>query len=151
MNYRIAVVGGDGIGPEVTLWAKKALEKVGASGACSFSFEDLSAGGAAIDKFGEPLPAATVDAAQKADAVLLGAVGGPKWDALPGDKRPERALLGLRAALGVFANLRPAALIPSLRNACPIKDSVLSASNAEGKPHFDLLIVRELTGGIYFG
>ena len=150
MNYRIAVVSGDGIGPEVTLWAKKELEKIGAGGAHGFSFEDLPAGGVAIDKFGEPLPASTVDAARKADAVLLGAVGGPKWDTLPGDKRPERALLGLRAALGVFANLRPAALIPSLRSACPIKDSVLAASNAEGKPHFDLLIVRELTGGIYF-
>ncbi|MDR2110875.1 MAG: 3-isopropylmalate dehydrogenase, partial [Spirochaetaceae bacterium] len=95
--------------------------------------------------------AATLETAKQCDAVLLGAVGGPRWETLPGQLRPEQALLGLRAGLGVFANLRPAALLPQLKAACPIKDEVLAASNPEGKPAFDLLIVRELTGGLYFG
>jgi 3-isopropylmalate dehydrogenase len=92
-----------------------------------------------------------LETAKQCDAVLLGAVGGPRWETLPGQLRPEQALLGLRAGLGVFANLRPAALLPQLKAACPIKDEVLAASNPEGKPAFDLLIVRELTGGLYFG
>ncbi|WP_461248943.1 isocitrate/isopropylmalate family dehydrogenase, partial [Treponema sp. R6D11] len=104
-----------------------------------------------IDHSGEPLPKETLEAAKQCDALLLGAVGGPKWDTLPGHLRPERALLGLRAGLGVFANLRPAALLPQLKSACPVKDEVLIASNSEGKAAFDLLIVRELTGGLYFG
>jgi 3-isopropylmalate dehydrogenase len=112
-----------------------------------FHYVELVAGGKAIDAVGEPLPAEVLETAKQCDALLLGAVGGPKWDTLPGQLRPERALLGLRAGLGVYANLRPAALLPQLRSACPLKDEVLS--NRE--PAFDLLIVRELTGGLYFG
>jgi 3-isopropylmalate dehydrogenase len=147
----IAVVPGDGIGPEVTAWAVKVLDAAGDKFGHIFNYVELSAGGRAIDETGEPLPAATLEAAKQCDALLLGAVGGPKWDAQPGNLRPERALLGLRAGLGVFANLRPAALLPQLAAACPLKDEVLKASNSEGKASFDLLIVRELTGGIYFG
>jgi 3-isopropylmalate dehydrogenase len=116
-----------------------------------FNYVELEAGGKAIDRTGEPLPAETLEAAKRCDAVLLGAVGGPRWETLPGHLRPEQALLGLRAGLGVFANLRPAALLPQLRGACPLKDEVLRAASPDGKPGFDLLIVRELTGGIYFG
>ena len=151
MNYSVAVVPGDGIGPEVTAKAVDVLDLVGDKFGHIFNFVELEAGGVAIDSTGEPLPAATLEAARQCDAVLLGAVGGPKWEGLPGSLRPERALLGLRAGLGVFANLRPAALLPQLRDACPLKDEVLTASHAGGKPTFDLLIVRELTGGIYFG
>jgi 3-isopropylmalate dehydrogenase len=153
MKYTIAVAAGDGIGPEVTFWAVKALEAVGKKFSHVFEFIPLKVGGCAIDEFGEPLPSKTLEQAKAADALLLGAVGGPKWDHLAGDKRPgpEQALLGLRAGLGVFANLRPAALLPQLKEACPLKDETLRASHPEGKASFDLLIVRELTGGIYFG
>jgi 3-isopropylmalate dehydrogenase len=151
MNYSIALVPGDGIGPEVTAPAAAVLDAAGDKYGHIFNYVELEAGGAAIDSSGEPLPKETLEAAKQCDAVLLGAVGGPKWETLPGHLRPERALLGLRAGLGVFANLRPAALLPQLRAACPLKDEVLIASNPEGKPGFDLLIVRELTGGIYFG
>jgi 3-isopropylmalate dehydrogenase len=116
-----------------------------------FNYVELEAGGCAIDHTGEPLPKETLEAARQCDALLLGAVGGPRWDTLPGELRPERALLGLRAGLEVYANLRPAVLLPQLRAACPLKDEVLSAGNPQGKIGFDLLIVRELTGGIYFG
>jgi 3-isopropylmalate dehydrogenase len=152
MNYSIALVPGDGIGPEVVAPATEVLDTIGDQFGHVFHYAELEAGGKAIDSgAGEPLPAATLAAAQDCDALLLGAVGGPKWDALPGNLRPERALLGLRAGLGVFANLRPAALLPQLRAACPLKDEVLIAGNDEGKPSFDVLIVRELTGGLYFG
>lgn len=151
MRYKIALVGGDGIGPEVTAWAVKALEAAAAGGKAEFEFVPVKAGGAAIDEFGEPLPNAQLELAKSCHALLLGAVGGPKWETLPGHLRPERALLGLRAGLEAFANLRPAALLPQLKSACPLKDEVLIASNDEGKASFDLLIVRELTGGIYFG
>jgi 3-isopropylmalate dehydrogenase len=148
MKYSIAVVGGDGIGPEVTAPALAVLDAVGDRYGHVFNYVELEAGGRAIDSGGEPLPAATLEAARQCDALLLGAVGGPQWETLPGHLRPERALLGLRAGLGVFANLRPAALLPQLRAACPLKDDVLAGGGAGG---FDLLIVRELTGGIYFG
>jgi 3-isopropylmalate dehydrogenase len=151
MNYSIALVAGDGIGPEVTSKAVNILELIGDKFGHVFNFVELPAGGCAIDSHGEPLPASTLEAAKNCDALLLGAVGGPQWEDLPGDMRPERALLGLRAGLGVFANLRPASLLPQLREACPLKDDVLIASHPEGKPTFDMLIVRELTGGIYFG
>jgi 3-isopropylmalate dehydrogenase len=151
MNYKIALVAGDGIGPEVVSCAVKVLEAVEKRYGCQFDFLPLKAGGCAIDEYGEPLPKETLEQALASDALLLGAVGGPKWDNLAGDKRPERALLGLRAGLGVFANLRPAALLPQLKDACPVKDEVLKAGHPEGKASFDLLIVRELTGGIYFG
>jgi 3-isopropylmalate dehydrogenase len=151
MKFTIAVIPGDGIGPEVIAPTLKVLDAVGKKADHTFNYVELSAGGLAIDQTGEPLPPKTLETAKQCDALLLGAVGGPKWDKLPGHLRPERALLGLRAGLDVFANLRPAALLPQLRSACPLKDEVLVASNSEGKAAFDLLIVRELTGGLYFG
>jgi 3-isopropylmalate dehydrogenase len=151
MNYSIALVPGDGIGPEVVGPAVEALDLIGDKYGHVFNYVELIAGGRAIDETGDPLPKETLEAAKQCDAVLMGAVGGPKWDVGPGNKRPEAALLGLRGGLGVFANLRPAALMPQLRSACPLKDEVLIAGNPEGKPSFDLLIVRELTGGAYFG
>ncbi|MDR3275691.1 MAG: 3-isopropylmalate dehydrogenase [Treponema sp.] len=151
MNYSIALVPGDGIGPEIMVHAVEALEAAGDRYGHVFHTVELDAGGCAIDRCGEPLPAESLEAAKQCDAVLLAAVGGPQWETLPGNLRPERALLGLRAGLEVYANLRPAVLLPQLRAACPLKDEVLMASNSEGKPGFDLLIVRELTGGIYFG
>ncbi|MDR2480123.1 MAG: 3-isopropylmalate dehydrogenase, partial [Treponema sp.] len=149
MNFSVAVIGGDGIGPEVIAQALEALDAIGDKYGHVFNYAELLAGGRAIDETGNPLPSETVEAAKQCDAVLLGAMGGPQWD--KGPVRPEQGLLALRAGLGVFANLRPAALLPQLRSACPLKDEVLIASNAEGKPAFDMLIVRELTGGIYFG
>jgi 3-isopropylmalate dehydrogenase len=151
MNYSIALVPGDGIGPEVVGPAVEALDAAGDRFGHVFNYVELKAGGATIDSAGEPLPAETLEAAKQCDALLLGAVGGPRWESLPGHLRPERALLGLRAGLGVYANLRPAALLPQLRAACPLKDEVLIAGNSEGRAAFDLLIVRELTGGLYFG
>ncbi|MDR2659940.1 MAG: 3-isopropylmalate dehydrogenase [Spirochaetaceae bacterium] len=151
MNYSIALIPGDGIGPEVISKAAGVLDLVGDKFGHVFNFIELEAGGCAIDSTGEPLPASTLETARQCDALLLGAVGGPKWETLPGDLRPERALLGLRAGLGVFANLRPATLLPQLKNACPLKDEVLKAGHPDGKAGFDILIVRELTGGIYFG
>ncbi|MDR0706760.1 MAG: 3-isopropylmalate dehydrogenase [Treponema sp.] len=151
MNYSIALIPGDGIGPEVIKPATKVLDAVGGTWGHVFNYVELEAGGCAIDSTGEPLPKETLEAVKRCDALLLGAVGGPQWENLPGHLRPERALLGLRAGLGVFANLRPAKLPPQLRSACPLKDEVLVSSNCEGKPEFDMLIVRELTGGLYFG
>lgn len=144
MNYKIAVIPGDGIGPEVTAEAIKALDAVGENFGHKFEYTYLLAGGAAIDKTGRCLPEETVEKAKNSDAVLLGAVGGPKWDSLPGDERPEKALLGLRKALGLYANLRPAIMFDELKSACPLKDEKVIGG-------LDLLVVRELTGGIYFG
>ena len=151
MNYSIALVPGDGIGPDVIAQGTEVLDAVGDRFGHVFNYVELEAGGCAIDHIGEPLPKETLEAAKQCNALLLGAVGGPRWDTLPGHLRPERALLGLRAGLEVYANLRPAALLPQLRSACPLKDEVLAAGNDGGKIGFDLLIVRELTGGIYFG
>ncbi len=151
MTYSIALIPGDGIGPDVVREAVEVLDAVADKADHTFNYAELLAGGCAIDQTGEPLPPETLEAAKECDAVLLGAVGGPQWETLPGHLRPERALLGLRAGLGVYANLRPAALLPQLKAACPVKDEVLAASNHEGKAAFDLLIVRELTGGLYFG
>jgi 3-isopropylmalate dehydrogenase len=151
MTYSIALIPGDGIGPDVVREAVEVLDAVADKAGHIFNYAELLAGGCAIDQTGEPLPPETLEAAKECDAVLLGAVGGPQWETLPGHLRPERALLGLRAGLGVYANLRPAALLPQLKAACPVKDEVLAASNHEGKAAFDLLIVRELTGGLYFG
>jgi 3-isopropylmalate dehydrogenase len=144
MKYQIAVIPGDGIGPEVISQSMRILEAVGTRWGHKFVCVPCLAGGAAIDQSGFPLPKSTVDTCLKSDAVLLGAVGGPKWDALPGDLRPERAILGLRQAMQVFANLRPARIFPQLSAACPLKDAIVSKG-------LDILIVRELTGGIYFG
>jgi 3-isopropylmalate dehydrogenase len=143
-SYNIAVIPGDGIGPEVTNGARDVLTLIAQKYGHTFHFEELLAGGIAIDETGVALPAATLASCKKSDAVLLGAVGGVKWDTLPGNQRPEQALLGLRAGLGLFANLRPAVLHKELSMACPIKDAFV----ADG---IDIMIVRELTGGIYFG
>ena len=144
MKYHIAVIKGDGIGPEVIDEAVKVLQAVGTRYGHSFQYIYLKAGGDAIDACGQCLPEETVQKAKESDAVLLGAVGGPKWDSLPGAERPERALLGLRKALGLFANLRPAIMFDALRDACPLKPEKVAGG-------LDLLVVRELTGGIYFG
>ncbi len=144
MNYKIALVPGDGIGPEVVAEAVKVMDRIGAKYGHQFDYETVLAGGAAIDAEGECLPQKTIDVCKNSDAVLLGAVGGWQWDTLPGDKRPERALLGLRKELGLFANLRPALLFEELADACPLKPEIIQGG-------LDIVVVRELTGGIYFG
>jgi 3-isopropylmalate dehydrogenase len=159
-KYRIALIPGDGIGPEVIAPAVDVLGGIGKKFSHGFTFTPFEAGGCAIDRCGSPLPDGVLETVRECGALLLGAVGGPKWDTLPGDKRPERALLALRKGLGVFANLRPAALLPQLRDACPLKESCLETDGQQAdRPQadrpfpggFDLLIVRELTGGLYFG
>jgi 3-isopropylmalate dehydrogenase len=144
MNYNIAVIEGDGIGPEVVGAALEVLKTVGNKYGFDFSFKKVSAGGNAIDAFGVPLPEESVKSCLDSDSVLLGAVGGPKWDTLPGHLRPEKALLGIRKALGLYANIRPARLLPELKDACPLKKEVADAG-------FDMVVIRELTGGMYFG
>ncbi len=143
MKARIAVLPGDGIGPEIVPQATQVLEAIAAQYGHTFEFHAADVGGAAIDKTGRPLPEETLKLAKASDAILLGAVGGPKWDGLAYDVRPERALLGLREQLGLYANLRPAKLYPMLADASTLKPAVISGT--------DLLVVRELTGGIYFG
>lgn len=142
--YRIAVLPGDGIGPEITKQAVAVLSTVAEKRGFAVEMTEAPIGGCAIDACGNPLPQETVDLCKRSDAVLLGAVGGPKWDSLPGEIRPEKGLLGIRRELGLFANLRPARIYPALRGKSPLKDEILGDS-------LDILIVRELTGGIYFG
>ena len=144
MDIKLAVVKGDGIGPEIIEEAEKVLNKIGDLYGHTFTYTDILAGGCAIDATGVPLPEESVAIAKAADSVLLGAVGGPKWDTLPGNQRPERALLGLRSELGLFANIRPAKLHDALADACPLKPEISQSG-------LDLVIVRELTGGLYFG
>ena len=144
MKYNIAVIHGDGIGPEVVQEATKVLDTIAKKYHHEFVYTPVLAGGCAIDAVGECLPQATIDTGKAADAVLLGAVGGWKWDTLPGDQRPERALLGLRKELGLFANIRPALLFDALADACPLKAEIVEGG-------LDIVVVRELTGGIYFG
>lgn len=144
MEKKIAVIKGDGIGPEIVTEAQKVLDRVGEKFGHTFLYTDVLMGGCAIDATGTPLPQKTVDVCLNSDSVLLGAVGGKKWDSLPGNLRPEAGLLGIRGALKLFANIRPAKLFPSLAEACPLKESITSSG-------LDLVIVRELIGGAYFG
>lgn len=141
---KITVLKGDGIGPEVVDATLEVLNTLETTGNHKFFYQEELIGGAAIDASGDPLPQKTIDACLSSDAVLLGAVGGPKWDHLPGEERPEKGLLRIRQALGLYANLRPAVLYSALEDACPIRKSF----RQEG---IDIMVVRELTGGIYFG
>jgi 3-isopropylmalate dehydrogenase len=142
-HYRITLLPGDGIGPEIMDVTVAVLNQVGPQFNLQFEFKQALIGGAAIDATGEPLPAETLETCRHSDAVLLAAIGGYKWDTLPNHLRPERGLLGLRAGLGLFANLRPAKILPQLIDASTLKRDVV-----EG---VDIMVVRELTGGIYFG
>lgn len=145
MNYKIALIRGDGIGPEVVGEAVKVLEQVGKKFGHTFTYTDVLMGGCAIDAVGKSYPDGTAEACKACDAVLLGAVGGPKWGhSTDSEKRPETALLSIRKDLGLYANLRPAALRPALADACPLKKETADKG-------IDLMMVRELTGGIYFG
>lgn len=144
MSKNVLILPGDGIGPEIVTQAKRVLELVNSQFSLDLEFTEALVGGAAIDADGVPLPASTLEAAKKADAILLGAVGGPKWDTNPDFQiRPEKGLLGIRSNLGLFGNLRPAILYPQLAHASSLKPEIVSG--------LDILIVRELTGGIYFG
>jgi len=142
-THKIALLGGDGIGQEVTPEARRVLEVVGKATGVSFEFEPALIGGAAIDAAGEPLPPSTLKLCEESDAILFGAVGGPKWDHLPQEQKPERGLLGLRKELDLFANLRPARCFPMLVDASPLKREVVEGT--------DIMVIRELTGGLYFG
>lgn len=144
MKYSIAVIRGDGIGPEIVEEGIRALNATAKRFGFSLSYSEVLMGGCAIDELGTPLPPDTIRVCKDSDAVLLGAVGGPKWETLPGHLRPEAGLLGIRAALGLYANLRPAVLFDPLKDACPLKPEIVSGG-------LDILMVRELTGGIYFG
>ncbi|MDE7228110.1 MAG: 3-isopropylmalate dehydrogenase [Treponemataceae bacterium] len=144
MERNIALIPGDGIGPDVVAEGVKVLDAVAAKFGHSFSYTEVIAGGAAIDKWGHPLPQDQLDICLRSDAVLLGALGGPKWDNVAPEIRPEKGLLGLRGGLKVYANLRPAVMWKQLKDACPLKDEIVGDG-------LDILVVRELTGGIYFG
>ena len=142
-SHRITLLAGDGIGPEITAVARELLDAVSRRHGFELLYDEQPMGGAAIDATGEPLPPSTLEACREADAVLLAAIGSPQYDSLPREKRPESGLLGLRAGLGLFANLRPVKIIPALAGASTLKPEVI-----EG---VDLMVVRELTGGVYFG
>ena len=148
MNYKVAVIPGDGIGPEIVDEAKKVLDAIGAKYGHEFDYTEVLMGGVSIDKTGVPLTDEALETAKASDAVLLGAVGGvvgkDSWYELPPNLRPEAGLLAIRKGLGLFANLRPAYLYKELKGACPLKEEVAEKG-------FDMIIVRELTGGLYFG
>ena len=142
-TWRIAVLPGDGVGVEVTPEAVKVLKTVGRGARVGFEFAEALVGGAAIDALGEPLPPATLTLCEQSHAILFGAVGGPRWDRAPHEKRPERGLLALRKEFDLYANLRPARCFPMLVDASPLKRSVVEGT--------DIMVIRELTGGLYFG
>ena len=144
MNKNIAVIRGDGIGPEIVEQALNVLNKVADLYGHTFTYTDVAMGGCAIDKYGDPLPEAELQKCLASDSVLLGAVGGPKWNDVPGTMRPEKGLLRLRAGMGVYSNNRPAKIWPQLADASPLKKSIVDQG-------IDFIIVRELIGGIYFG
>ena len=148
MNFRVGVISGDGIGPEVVAEARRVLDAVGEKFGHCFEYSEILMGGASIDATGIPLTDEAIEACRASDAVLMGSIGGdPKtspWYKLPADKRPEAGLLKLRKSLGLFANLRPAYLYDELKDACPLKESIIEGG-------FDIAIMRELTGGLYFG
>ena len=144
MHKNIAVIRGDGIGPEIVEQALKVLDKIAKIYDHTFTYTDVDMGGCAIDKYGDPLPREMLQKCIDSDSVLLGAVGGPKWNDVPGPMRPEKGLLRLRAGMGVYSNNRPAKIWPQLASASPLKESIV----AKG---IDFIIVRELSGGIYFG
>ena len=143
-NYKITLLKGDGIGPEIVNQAVKVLDKAAEKFDFTVEYDEALLGGCAIDATGVPLPEETVAKCKASDSVILGAVGGPKWDNQPGNNRPEAGLLGIRGALGLFANLRPSVIFGPLKSASPIKDEIIG-------DNMDIMIVRELTGGIYFG
>ena len=143
-DYKITLLKGDGIGPEIVNQAVKVLDRAGEKFGFTVEYDEALLGGCAIDATGVPLPDETVAKCKASDSVILGAVGGPKWDSLPGNNRPEAGLLGIRGALGLFANLRPSVIFGPLKSASPIKDDIIGGN-------LDIMIVRELTGGIYFG
>ena len=144
MEKQIAVIRGDGIGPEIVEQALRVMDAAAKKYGHTFRYVDVDMGGIAIDHFGEPLPAAELEKCLASDSVLLGAVGGPKWDSMPGDKRPEKGLLALRSGMGLYSNNRPAKLWPQLADASPLKPEIV----AKG---IDFIVVRELIGGVYFG
>jgi len=144
MKANIVLLPGDGIGPEIMVQARQVLEAIASKHRHIFSMDELPMGGASIDAHGKPLTGDTLDACCRADAVLMGAVGGPKWDTIDPAIRPEHGLLALRKGMGVFANLRPCTIHPALAAACPLRPDIIA------KP-IDILMVRELTGDIYFG
>ncbi|MDD6483357.1 MAG: 3-isopropylmalate dehydrogenase [Clostridiales bacterium] len=143
-EFNIALIKGDGIGPEIVDGAVTVLDAVGEKFGHKFNYKEVLMGGCAYDACGVPLPQETIDVCKASDSVLLGAVGGPKWDSVPSQLRPEKGLLGIRKALGLYSNLRPSILKPQLKEASPLKDEKL-------KNGLDVMVVRELTGGIYFG
>ncbi len=148
MNYKVAVIPGDGIGPEIIAEARKVLDKTGEKYGHTFEYQELLMGGCSIDAYGEPLTDETLEKARASDSVLLGAVGGDVgksgWYELPPDKRPEAGLLKIRKGLGLYANIRPAVLFDELSGACPLKEYITNGG-------FDFVVMRELTGGLYFG
>lgn len=144
MKFTVALIPGDGIGPDIVKEAVRVLDAVALTYGHEVTYKHLIAGGEAIDQTGQPLPEETLKEASSSDAVLLGAVGGPKWDNVPSSLRPEKALLGLRGGMELFCNLRPALLYSQLADACPLRSELVEGG-------LDVMVVRELTGGIYFG